>query len=142
MSDDPDRPPTRLAGARVAEAMHHGLLSCRADETLADAARKMCAERVHMLAVRGERDGSLIGTISDMALLEGLLDDAGAGAALGALVEREPAAISSDAPLEEAVQLMRTRGVGHLLVRDAHSGRPVGVVSTLDLAGLLAATPS
>jgi hypothetical protein len=33
---------------------------------------------------------------------------------------------------------MRERGIAHLLVRDAQSGRPSGMLSTLDVAGILA----
>jgi hypothetical protein len=33
---------------------------------------------------------------------------------------------------------MRDRGVSHLLVRDARSGRLTGMLSTLDVAGILA----
>jgi hypothetical protein len=33
---------------------------------------------------------------------------------------------------------MRDEGTSHLRVRDEQSGRPVGVLSTLDVAGVLA----
>lgn len=37
-----------------------------------------------------------------------------------------------------AAELMRERGIAHLLVRDPESGRPTGMLSTLDVAGILA----
>jgi len=36
---------------------------------------------------------------------------------------------------------MRTQGTHHLIVVAANSGRPVGVVSTLDVAQVLGVTP-
>lgn len=123
--------------ARVSDAMRHELLRCPADASLREAARMMCFQHVHMIVVTNA-DGSLLGTVSDRALLAGLLDNGALERPLGELAERSPATISSDAPLLDAVGAMRERDCSHLLVRDAHSGQPAGVISTLDLAGVLA----
>jgi len=48
--------------------------------------------------------------------------------------------IHSDEPLKRAAALMADQGVSHLAVLDPLSDRPVGVVSTLDIAGALATT--
>ena len=37
-----------------------------------------------------------------------------------------------------ADELMRERGVGHILVQHARSGRLTGMLSSLDIAGILA----
>jgi CBS domain-containing protein len=47
--------------------------------------------------------------------------------------------IGVDEPLDSARELMVEHEVRHALVVDPRSGRPVGVLSTLDLAGVLAA---
>jgi CBS domain-containing protein len=47
--------------------------------------------------------------------------------------------ISGDEPLTRAAQLMAERDVSHLIVVGAASGRPEGIVSTLDLAAVLSA---
>ncbi len=132
---------SRLAKhARVADAMRHGLVQCSAEESLRDAARAMAAAHVHMVVVTSPQDGSVAGALTDMALLEGLLEADAAAQALAGWIEREPQSVSSDASLYEAAERMRSNGVSHLLVRDAHSGQPVGVLSTLDVAGILAGT--
>lgn len=41
-------------------------------------------------------------------------------------------------PLGRAVQLMTEHGVSHLVVTDRNSSRPVGVLSTLDVARVVA----
>jgi len=52
-------------------------------------------------------------------------------------ISRQPAvAIKPDAPLLEAARLMDERNVAHLVVVDGE--RPVGVISTLDIAGAAA----
>jgi CBS domain-containing protein len=41
-------------------------------------------------------------------------------------------------PLREAGELMLDHGATHVIVIDPDSQRPIGVLSTLDIAGLLA----
>ena len=40
-------------------------------------------------------------------------------------------------PLERAIQLMREHEVAHVIAVERHSARPLGVVSTLDVARAL-----
>jgi CBS domain-containing protein len=40
--------------------------------------------------------------------------------------------------LDTAVELMQRHGVTHLLVGDPKAGHPIGVLSTLDVAGIVA----
>ncbi len=128
--------------ALVADAMRHGLFTCVGDATLHEAARLMCSERVHMIAVTSPGDGSVLGTLSDVALLNGLLEDGVASRPLAELADRDMATVSSETPLRDAARRMRAAGRTHLLVRDAHNGHPVGVLSTLDIAAILADGPA
>jgi CBS domain-containing protein len=50
----------------------------------------------------------------------------------------EPLAVSADERLARAAQLMAEHGVSHLVVLDAASGHPIGVLSTLDVATVYA----
>jgi CBS domain-containing protein len=127
----------RFQHARVAEAMRHGILSCPFDASLRDAARTMSLHHVHTIVVTDPADGSLWGILSDSALLSALLDDGGERS-LREVADRDLSTISTDEPLAVAAQLMRERGIAHLVVRDAQSGRPTGMLSTLDVAGILA----
>jgi CBS domain-containing protein len=47
-------------------------------------------------------------------------------------------AVRQDAPLLHAADLMAQHGVSHLAVVEPASGRPIGVVSTLDIARAIA----
>jgi CBS domain-containing protein len=46
--------------------------------------------------------------------------------------------VAADESLERAAQLMAEHQVSHLVVIQPHPGHPVGVLSALDLAGVLA----
>jgi predicted transcriptional regulator len=140
-----DRPPERrhaprLEHVRVADAMHAGVVTCAADTPLRDVARMLVEHRIHCVAIP---DVEVTG-VSAWAIVSAL-DIVGAAAA--GSVERltardiaasEALAISDDDVLDRAVQLMSEHQVAHLIVVGAASGRPVGVLSTLDVAGLLA----
>ncbi len=127
----------RLEHARVADAMRHGILSCPLDTSLRNAARTMSSHHVHTIVVTDPADGSLWGILTDGALLSALLDDGGERP-LGEVADRTLETISSSERLTVAARLMRDRGSAHLVVRDAQSGQPTGMLSTLDVAGILA----
>jgi CBS domain-containing protein len=140
-----NRPPERrhaprLEHVRVADVMHAGLVTCAADTPLRDVARMLVEHHIHCVAIP-DIEGTAISTwaiVSD-------LDVVGAAAAggvdertAGDIAATEALAVSDDEVLDRAVQLMSEHQVAHLVVVGAATGRPVGVLSTLDVAGLLA----
>jgi CBS domain-containing protein len=128
----------RFEHARVADAMRHGILSCAPDAPLREVARTMALNHVHTIVLTSPDDGGLLGIIAAHELLMALLDAAGAEPTAAAVAERSVETISSDETLVNAAASMRRRGVGHLVVVDAHSGSPTGMLSALDIAGILA----
>ena len=124
----------------VADAMHAGVFTCPEDASLEVAAAMMASHSIHCVVVlEGPDDEKPWGVISDLDLVSAAFDhDAGqwkAGEAAGS-----PAVmIGADAPLRRAAQLMREYGIAHLVVVDPERGSPLGVVSTLDLARIIAA---
>ena len=98
----------------------------------------MALHHVHMIVVSDPADGSPWGVLSDGELVSALLDFDGEDHLLRDVANRDLNTISSSEPLSAAVELMRDRGIAHLLVRDAQSGKPTGMLSTLDVAGILA----
>jgi CBS domain-containing protein len=125
--------------ATVADAMHVGIVTCPPDASLATVAQTMATHHVHcvgMLGVRIEDGEQLVwGTISDLDLARaawsGEEPDAGTIAATPAVT------VEASASLAEAVGLMLEHGVAHLVVTDSDA-RPIGVLSTLDVAGIVA----
>jgi CBS domain-containing protein len=56
----------------------------------------------------------------------------------GDAADSAPATVSSGESVVAAAREMCERRSSHALVRDEHSGRLVGMLSTLDVAGVLA----
>jgi CBS domain-containing protein len=91
-------------------------------------------------AVR-EDDGaggmSAWGLVSDFDLLRAA--HAGAEDLTAGAVSRSPVVmVAPSDTLAHAAELMRQHGTGHLVVISPSSSRPIGVVSTLDVAGVVA----
>jgi CBS domain-containing protein len=131
----------RLSMARVADAMHPGVLSCSPDTPLREAARMMALHRVHCLVLgdppaMGARPTWRLLSDRDVvaATLETDIDDRTAGEC----ATRPAVTVGADEPLVTAARLMVDHGIAHVLVLGSASGRPAGVLSSLDIAGLAA----
>jgi CBS domain-containing protein len=122
--------------ASVADAMTLGIITCAPETPLETVAELMATHRVHAVAVAGIAADRLVwGVIDSLDLVRALRDPDTHG--LATAISRQPAhAIEPDAPLGEAARLMDERDVAHLVVVDGD--RPVGVLSTLDIAGAAA----
>jgi CBS domain-containing protein len=131
-----------LETIKVADVMHEGVFTCSLHAPLTTVARIMGAHRVHAVVVWNEparnETAELWGVVSDLDLIklasvESPLDrTAGTSAATPALL------ITPNETLARAAQLMAEHEVSHLVVVDRDSTKPIGVLSTLDLAEVLA----
>jgi CBS domain-containing protein len=129
-----------LEHAFVSDAMRAGVLSCAPDTPLETVARMMASNHIHAVVVTaGSEDGFTQpwGIVSDLDLAK-----AAAASALdrtaGDMYVTEVLTIQPEEPLERAAQLMAEHDAAHLIVVDAVLEQPVGVISTLDLAGVVA----
>ena len=123
--------------------MHPGVISCLPETPLRAVARMMATYRVHAIIVMPRHMGALThslswGVVSDLDLIRGAQDgDVDSDSAR--TVARTPVrSIELMAPLADAVDAMIAEGLSHLIVVEPHAGRPVGVLSTLDVARVLA----
>lgn len=138
-------PPPSFDEAQVADVMHPGVLTCPPETPLTTVARMMARYRVHAIVVTDFEDE---GEGEEPWRVVSDLDVAGAVAAgefsemsAGGVAGTEVVTIASDAPLREVARLMAEHGVAHLVVIAAESSGPVGIISTLDLAGALPPRP-
>ena len=130
-----------LDHATVADAMHPGILSCDAEATLPDVARMMCTHHVHCIVVGGTADGQgeespVLGIVSAFDVLRaGMRPDA---ADTAAELARQPVIkVETTSRLRDAAELMLAKGVSHVVAVNPQTKRPVGILSTLDVAGIL-----
>jgi CBS domain-containing protein len=122
--------------ATVSDIMTPGIITCAPETPLETVAELMATHRVHAVAVGGIAANHLVwGVIDSLDLVRALRDPEAHGYAES--ISRPPAlSIEPGASLADAVCLMDERGVAHLVVVDRE--RPVGVISTLDIAGAAA----
>ena len=126
--------------ARVADAMHPGVVTCSPDTPVRDVARIMATRHIHAVVVsmpieRGEPMAWSVVTALD--LVNGYLER-GEELCAADVSASEPVRVSTSDTLERAAQLMVEHNVDHLIVANAQDGHPVGVLSTLDVAGVFA----
>ena len=129
-----------LDGIAVDRVMHTGFVSCPLETPLVAIARLLAEHRVHCVVGYGdaaEDDTRLWGLISDLDVIAALAAGEGASTA-GEIAASEIVAVAPFDSVAQAVRLMNDHGVTHLLVVDPGSDRPLGVVSTLDVAMLVA----
>jgi CBS domain-containing protein len=134
----------RISALLVVDAMHRGVFMCEREAPLSEIAATMARERVHCVVVEsgsGEA-GPPWGIVSDLDLVAAAmvrdLDEQTAGGSAATPVVM----IAPHETLERAAQLMTEHGCSHLIVVDRAHQRPVGVLSTLDMAASLAPLPA
>lgn len=129
--------------ATVGDVMSRGVISCPPETPLRVVARLMSTYAVHAIFVLEHTDEDdeapqLWAVVSDLDLVAATrldLDSLTAGAtAVTPLVS-----VASDQSIANAGDLMAQYGIAHLAVTDPGSRRPVGVISTLDIARAVAA---
>jgi CBS domain-containing protein len=126
-----------FANARVSDAMRVGVITCRPDTSLEDAARMMSGYGVHLLIVARDAEDHRSWSAVD-ALDIAMAEARGRAATIGELADEELVTIDADAPLEAAARLMAERRTSHLVAVQPGDDRPVGVLGAAGLAAVLA----
>jgi len=129
-------PSTPLDTIPVERVMHVGFVGCALETPLVNVARLMAQHRVHAIVGFGdvtEGDTQLWGLVSDIDVVAALAAG-GAATTAGEIAASEVVRIAPHDSVRRAVELMNDHQIAHVLVVDPRSDRPVGVVSTLDIA--------
>jgi CBS domain-containing protein len=120
--------------ATAGDAMRQEVIYCPPEAPLRTVAQIMARDRIHCVVVGTEQGW---GVVTDQDLLRAAergID----GVSAGDVMVGDLPTVPVDQPLDRARKLLVEHEVSHALVVDARSGRPVGVLSTLDVAGVLA----
>ena len=128
--------------ARVADAMRPRVLTCDPATPLVNVAQRMASEHVHAIVVLLETvdpDGEIsrrpwaVVTDHDILRSAAFIADRTAGdVATGEVLLARP-----DDRLPDVAERMLEHDTSHAVVVEPRTGRPVGVLSTLDIAGIL-----
>ena len=132
-------PAQRLAGIPVRDAMQLGLFTCAPDDPIDAVARTMAEQSIHSVVVTGiarrDHGGEQLswGIVSALDLMVAM-DPAAAATTAGEVAGTEIVTVSPREPLGLAAQLMAEHQTTHVVVVSPETGRPVGMVSALDVA--------
>jgi len=126
----------RLDLIPVRDAMHAGVISCTADTPLVEVARILASESVHCVVISdiettGGGQRLRWATIETRDFVQALASPGGASLA-GDIATAPATTVASDASVADALALMVSADVAHLVVEDR--GYPSGVLSALDIA--------
>lgn len=131
-----------LEHATVADAMHPGILACDPDAPVTEVARMMATHHVHCIVVIGmsgedQQEALVWGIISDLELVRAGIRS-GAEQTAKEIALKPIGMVDPTTPLRHVAELMATHGASHVVVANRDTKRPVGMISTLDIAGVLA----
>ena len=125
----------------VADAMHRGVLTCGLYAPLTQVARTMAEESIHCVVVWNEpseaAETPLWGVVSDLDLVAVAASENRRDRTAGRSAATPVLMVAPDEPLRRAAQMMAEHDVAHLVVVDPKTTKPVGVLSTLDIARAL-----
>jgi CBS domain-containing protein len=130
-----------LSSILARDAMHTPVVTCDADAPLSEVARLMGHHRIHAVVVHGLTArgaggrGDVLGVVDDLDLVRAAVADDGTATAR-AMAGTEPLTVGADDDLVAVATALAAHDCAHALVVDGE--RPVGVISTLDLASALA----
>jgi CBS domain-containing protein len=129
--------------AAVSDAMRPGVFACPARTPLITVARMMATHHVHSVVVTGRetdesgRSGERAwGIVTDVDLMR--VADEAVVLTAAHVATPDVLTVSPETPLREAAHLMAGERISHLVVVDPASKQPIGVLSSLDIAGNLA----
>jgi CBS domain-containing protein len=139
----PEELPMAFETATVGDAMSRGVISCPSETPLRVVARMMATFGVHAIFVfehveEDDEERKLWAVVSDLDLVAATELDLDALTA-GATAVTPLVSVPADRSIAEAGGLMAQYGIAHLAVTDPCSRRPIGVISTLDIARAIAA---
>jgi CBS domain-containing protein len=120
---------------KVSEIMTNAAVLDQADDTLAEAARKMWQQQTGSLLVMDGDD--LVGIITERDILKAVATGAKLEESrIAEVMTKDLVTVAPGTSLREAAKVMADRWIRHLPVVD--HGKLVGIISQRDLAGVLA----
>jgi CBS domain-containing protein len=133
---------SRLDHVVVGDVMHAGVVSVPPRTALPAMAAVLADRRMHAVVVEGTvTDGSgerlVHGVATDMDLLGAAAGDR-LDVTAGDIAGTDPLVVDRAERLDVAARRLVEHGVSHAIVTDDDAGGPVGVLSTLDVLGVLA----
>ena len=130
-----------LDTTKVEDVMHKGVMTCGLYAPMTEVARTMATNRIHCVVVWNEparnEAAELWGVVSDLDLIKVAATEDLSARTAGGSATTPALMVAPDETLRRAAQLMAEHEVTHLVVVDPATTKPVGALSTLDLAAVV-----
>jgi CBS domain-containing protein len=132
-----------LAATYARAAMRPGVITCPPETPLREVALMMARYRIHAVVVTAmaadaDDDAGVWAVVSDSDLVAAAAADRIDGRTAGGTARTAVVTVYPYESLQRVAAVMTEHGVTHALVVTEESERPMGVISTLDLARHLA----
>lgn len=129
-----------LEHARARDVMRHGVLTCPPEASLTTVARMLSHNHVHALVVtrpdaEDDPDKTAWGVVTDRDVLRARR--APEDATAGGTASKDVVTVAADDPLDWVAERMLEHGSAHAVVVARDTDHPVGMISTLDIAGVV-----
>jgi CBS domain-containing protein len=134
-------PPGALAKVAVDGFMHPGVLTCPPETSLLDVARMMAMYRVHGVVVYQDDENEIWGVDSDADLVAAAAADVLTERTAGQTAGTPAVTVERGDSLLSAAKEMASREATHAVVVSSLGRRPIGVLSSLDLARAIGRQP-
>jgi CBS domain-containing protein len=119
--------------ARVSDAMNKAIVTCSRDADLREMGRLMASHHIHSL-VMSLGEPARWALVSDVDIAQAAI---GRPDATAKDLAAPATGIPREASLIRAIEVMREQRTSHLIVTDPDSGQPTGMISALDIAGIV-----
>ena len=121
----------------VGEVMHPGVITCSPDATLRTVAGILAAHRIHAVVVASSDENPPVAVVTDRDVVYGH-----SRGELDRVTARDAASeptitVRVDTDLRHAAELMAHYGTSHVVVTESGGRRPIGILSSLDVAAAL-----
>jgi CBS domain-containing protein len=125
-----------LSDMTAGDAMRRGVVACAPESSLAEIAATMASNAFHAAVILAPESPRAL-VVTDLDLI-GAAITPGAGRTAGEIAREPMATVHASAALTDVIALMAKRDVAHVLVAEAEADWPAGVVSSFDVASMLA----
>ena len=119
--------------ARVSDAMTKAIVTCSPEAGLREMGRLMASRHIHSLVI-SLRDPVRWALVTDVDIAQAAI---GQPDATASDLAGPATGILGEATLIHAIELMRQQRTSHLIVTDTENGEPTGMISALDIAGIV-----
>jgi CBS domain-containing protein len=123
---------------KVGDVMHSGVITCPPDATLRAVAGILAANHIHAVVVATADEGAPCAVVTDRDVVFGHARGDLDRITVGAAATEPTITVRADANLRHAAELMAHYGTSHVIVTESGGRRPVGILSSLDVAAAIA----